>query len=86
MPQIIPIKDLKNTSVISQMCREAQEPIYITKNGYSDMVIMSARLYEEKLFLMDVHSKLKASETQIAEGKVMDADKSLALIRGEFDV
>ena len=50
------------------------------------MVIMSAGLYEEKLFLMDVHSKLKASEEQIAEGKVMDADKSLAIIRNEFDV
>ena len=86
MPQIIPIKDLKNTSAISQMCREAQEPIYITKNGYSDMVIMSSQLYEEKLFLFDVHSKLKASEVQLAEGNVMDADKSLDLIIEEFDV
>ena len=86
MPQIIPIKDLKNTSAISQMCREAHEPIYITKNGYSDMVIMSSKLYEEKLFLLDAHSKLNASELQIAEGRVLDADKSLDRIRLEFDV
>ena len=32
MPQIIPIKDLKNTSEISDMCHRAEEPIYITKN------------------------------------------------------
>ena len=41
MPQIIPIKDLKNTSEISEMCHRATEPIYVTKNGYGDMVIMS---------------------------------------------
>ena len=86
MPQIIPIKDLKNTSFISQMCREAREPIYITKNGYSDMVIMSARMYEEKQYMFDVYSKLEAAEAQVAEGKIMDADESLAILRTEFDV
>ena len=30
MPRIIPIKDLKNTSDISDMCHNLQEPIYIT--------------------------------------------------------
>ncbi len=86
MPQIIPIKDLKNTSGISQMCHEAQEPIYITKNGYGDMVIFSVQMYEEKLRMLDVYSKLEAAEAQIAEGKVMDADESLASIRAEFNV
>ena len=47
MPQIIPIKDLKNTSEISDMCHKAEEPIYVTKNGYGDMVIMSMETYEE---------------------------------------
>ena len=41
MPQIIPIKDLKDTSNISDMCHKADEPIYVTKNGYGDMVLMS---------------------------------------------
>jgi len=86
MPQIIPIKDLKNTSMISQMCREATEPIYITKNGYGDMVIMSVRLYEEKLNMLDVYSKLKAAESQIAEGKTMDARRSLELVREKLNV
>lgn len=46
MPQIIPIKELKNTSEISDMCHRADGPIYITKNGYGDMVIMSMENYE----------------------------------------
>jgi PHD/YefM family antitoxin component YafN of YafNO toxin-antitoxin module len=86
MPHIIPIRDLKNTSNISKMCHEAAEPIYITKNGYGDMVIMSVEMYEEKLFMMDVYNKLAAAETQIAEGKVLDGDASLKNIREKYNV
>lgn len=45
MSKIIPIRDLKNTTEISSMCHETNEPIFITKNGYSDMVIMSDEAY-----------------------------------------
>ena len=54
MPRIIPIRDLKDTATISQMCQESNDPIYVTKNGYGDMVIMSMQAYEEKLCLLDV--------------------------------
>jgi PHD/YefM family antitoxin component YafN of YafNO toxin-antitoxin module len=81
MPQIIPIRDLKNTTAISQMCKESREPIYITKNGYGERVIMSVKDYEEKLYMLDVYSKLEAAEIQIAEGKVLDADESLLQIQ-----
>ncbi len=86
MPQIIPIRDLKNTSKISQMCQEATEPIYITKNGYGDMVIMSVKMYEEKLFMLDVYKKLATAEAQIAEGKVLEGDTSLKSIREKYNV
>ena len=80
MPQIIPIRDLKNTSEISQMCQASDELIFITKNGYGDMVIMSMKLYEEKMFMLDVYSKLIAAEEQLAKGKVLDGDASLKTI------
>ncbi len=50
------------------------------------MVIMSARMYEEKQYMYNVYSKLEEAEAQIAEGKTMDADESLAILRAEFDV
>jgi len=78
--------DLKNTSKISQMCQEATEPIYITKNGYGDMVIMSVKVYEEKMFMMDVYNKLAAAEVQVAEGKVLDGGASLKSIRGKYNI
>lgn len=46
MPQIRPITDLRNTTEISELCHARQEPIFITKNGYGDLVIMSMETYE----------------------------------------
>ncbi|MCR6544284.1 type II toxin-antitoxin system prevent-host-death family antitoxin [Dehalobacterium formicoaceticum] len=86
MPKIIPIRDLKNTSEISQMCQEATEPIYITKNGYGDMVIMSVKMYEEKLYMLNIYNKLAAAEAQIAEGKVLNGDSCLKSIREKYNV
>lgn len=86
MLQIIPIRDLKNTSEISQMCKESDEPIYITKNGYGDMVIMSIEVYKEKMFLLDVYDKLMAAEEEIKSGKTLDADSSIKSIREKYNV
>ena len=49
LPKILPINELKNTANISKICKESKTPIIITKNGYSDMVIMSVELYEETM-------------------------------------
>ena len=84
MPRIIPIRDLKNTSAISQMCSESNEPVYITKNGYGDMVVMSMKAYEEKLFMVDVYAKLAEAESDIQEGKVSDAREGLRTLRDNY--
>ena len=86
MPQIIPIRDLKNTSEISQKCHESKEPIFVTKNGYGDMVIMSMEVYNEKMFMLDVYDKLRAAEEQLKEGKVLDGEASLKSIREKYNV
>lgn len=46
MSKIIPIRDLRDTKKIETLVQNANEPIMITKNGYSNMVIMSDRVYE----------------------------------------
>ena len=48
MPIIMPIKDLRNTTEISNIAHKEQEPIFITKNGYSDLVVMSSELYDTR--------------------------------------
>lgn len=86
MPRIIPIRDLKKTSEVSQMCHTSSEPIFITKNGYGDMVIMSMSVYEEKMLIHDVYEKIAAAEQQEKEGKTLDARASLNSIRKKYNV
>ena len=43
MPMIMPIKDLRNTTKITNIAHKEQEPIFITKNGYSDLVYAPLR-------------------------------------------
>ncbi len=84
MPQIIPIKDLKNTSEISEMCHKAGEPIYITKNGYGDMVIMSMEIYEATMKKLAMYRDIELSEKQIESGKVKDAREALKETRAKY--
>lgn len=86
MPQIVPIKELKNTNRISQMCHESQEPIYVTKNGYGDMVIMSMEAYERQMVLAEVEAKLAAAEEQVASRNVLDAKQAFAALREKYGV
>ena len=84
MPQIIPIKDLKNTSEISDMCHKSDEPIYITKNGYGDMVIMRMEIYESVMQRFSMYKDIEVSEKQIETGQVQDARIALREMRGKY--
>ena len=86
MPQIITINDLKNTSDISEMCHRTDEPIYVTKNGYGDMVIMSIESYEHMMKQLKMYEDIEVSERQIKEGKVKDARESLLSIRKRYGI
>lgn len=86
MPQIIPIKDLKNTSEISDMCHKSDEPIYITKNGYGDMVIMSMESYENTMHRLTIYRDLEMSEQQIENGQVKEARTALAGLRKKYGI
>ena len=68
MPLIIPIRDLRNTSKISELAHKKQEPIYITKNGYSDLVVMSAELFERFAYVNKVDLAIEEAEREVSEG------------------
>ena len=71
MPQIIPIRDLKNTAKISELCHQTDEPVFITKNGYGDMVLMSMKAYEEKMLMLDVYARIAEAEEEVRKGKTL---------------
>ena len=65
MPQIRPVSDLRNNFTdISRVIHETSEPIFLTKNGYGDMVVMSIEAYEKLQFENEVYFKLKEAELQ----------------------
>lgn len=84
MPQIIPIKELKNTSEISELCHKSQGPIYVTKNGYGDMVIMSMEIYESTMRQINMYREIEISEKQIIIGQTKDARSSLTKMRDKY--
>ena len=84
MPQIIPIKDLKDTANISELCHTLNEPIYVTKNGYGDMVLMSMDYYEAMRKKWEMYTDLETSEEQITQGKTKDAKKALQSVRTKY--
>ena len=86
MAQIIPIRDLKDTNAISARCHEVDEPIYVTKNGYGDMVIMSMKVYEEKLDAARILSALAVAENDIRSGNVNDAFDVLKETREKYGI
>ena len=55
MPMIRPISDLRNSAnEISDFCRQTREPVYITRNGTGDMVVVSVEEYERQQALLDL--------------------------------
>lgn len=56
MPIIKPTSDIRNKfNEISRICHKEGEPIYITKNGVGDLVLMSLARYEKQEALLDLY-------------------------------
>ena len=90
---IIPITDLRKTNEISRLVKD-DSPVFITKNGYSDMVIMSDDYYEkffspsetEKENLPSVaHLRMKSSEQDRCHGLIHIGLCSLPVAVGNVD-
>ena len=82
--QIIPIRDLRDTNAISERCNSLHEPVFVTKNGYGDMVIMSIETYERTMAEHDLYQKLAAAETDLQKGNCFDGPAVFATLkRGE---
>jgi prevent-host-death family protein len=71
MPHIRPVSDLRNSFAdISKLVHETSEPVFLTKNGYGDMVVMSIEAYERKLFESEIYFKLKEAEMEAKSSNV----------------
>ena len=82
MPQIVPIKDLRNTNEISRICHEIKEPVFVTKQGYGDLVVMSIETYDRIIGIAETDNAIARSESEISNGgELLDAKAALSDLR-----
>ena len=85
MPQIRPITDLRNTNEISELCHARREPLFITKNGYGDLVVMGIKAYEEMIETAKTDVAISEAEQEFAaDGVLLDARETLSSLRRKY--
>lgn len=85
MPLIMPIRDLRNTSEISEIAHKEQQPIFITKNGYSDLVVMSSELYDRFAKINRIDQAIYESEKEMEEGgEAIDLDDAFERLNKKY--
>ena len=67
---IKPSTALRNDyTAISEMAHREGQPIYITKNGEGDLVVMSIEAYEARYEMARLKAKLEASQFSLSHGE-----------------
>ena len=75
LPIIKPISDLRNNfNYISEVCHTEGEPVFITKNGHEDLVVMSHALYEKQQAVIELYQKLAVAEKESADPSIEKVD------------
>ena len=77
IPIVRPISELKNTTGISNLCHEVKEPIFITKNGHIDLVIMSVETYERTMNLSETISVSGSKTKKVSNNLSSETDDEI---------
>ena len=84
---MVPVKELKDTAKMSRLCHETGGPIHVTKNGYPDMVLLSAEAFDElekDAMRGRVISMLQEGIDAVERGECRDAFEAVASIRSKY--
>ena len=79
MATIRPSSDLRNRyNEISEFCNTYNEPVFITKNGTGDLVVLSNAEYERLCGLAELHSQLDAGLEDIRAGRTRSVEDAFS--------
>ena len=90
--EIRPITDLRNNFAdISRLVKEKDEPVFLTKNGHGDMVVMSIETYSKQQANQELKAKILESEAQYQKDKKLYSsdevfDMMMKTIEEKFNV
>ena len=83
MPHIRSSADLRNCyNEISSFCHEYAEPVFITKNGKGDLVVMSIEAYEQLMGRFELYGLLQEGLADVADGSTRPFSEAISEIRG----
>lgn len=81
---IIPMRDLKDTVEIERKCRETDGPVFVTKNGYGKLVVMSIDYYEKLIGELREAKAVNEGLKDIASGNIVDGDEVKTRISDKY--
>lgn len=87
MPYCVPIKDLKDTAAFAKMVKETDHPIFVTKNGREEFVVMSTAVYHHETtdpVKQSFYEMIERGEQDYREGRCKDAYEFLAELEAEY--
>ncbi len=71
----------KNYNQISELCRKTGEPVYLTKNGEGDLVVMDVGSFARRESLIKLKEKLMQSELNIQKGQTYSVEETVVAMR-----
>ena len=82
--QIVPMRDLKDTVKIENMCSETKAPVFVTKNGYGKLVVMDIECFER--LMNDVYEAKAINEglIDLENGKTKDGNLVLNEMKAKY--
>ena len=84
--QIVPIRDLKDTVKIENLCAEEKGPVFITKNGYGKLVVMEIE-YFEKLLNQAFEAKIvNDGLSDLENGKTKNGKQALEELKNKYNL
>ena len=82
--KIVPMRDLKDTVKIENMCVGKNEPVFVTKNGYGRLVVMDIEYFESVFGKMYEAQLINEGLKQIDEGKVVDGKQVMEELKKKY--
>lgn len=84
--RIIPIRDLKNTTDVERLCENENGPIFVTKNGYGKLVVMSIDYYEQNLKNIYEAKTILEGIEDVKNGDVVDGETAIKNVKKKYGI
>ena len=82
--QIVPMRDLKDTVQIEKKCQNG--PVFVTKNGYGKLVVISMEYYESKIAKIAEADFINEGIVDFANEKINDGKEVMEKLKDKYGI